>query len=241
MKRILAALLCALLLCAVPITAFAEEIDSAEAEGTVEDNSTPETEAPTEDEISGEEDAPELTPEEEAALTTEKIIAYVQEHLEEISVIITMILTVFYQIRKHAALNKSIGTLNNNAVTVAESSHTAIGKALTEVQSVSAVVNGYKEEIAAFLVEARANEEEKQKLQQALTDVQAHLKTSKLANVELANEVAELLVLANIPNSKKEELYSRHRAAVAAISEAEKSYSEATVEEVKADEVEQEA
>ena len=45
---------------------------------------------------------------------------------------------------------------------------------------------------------------------------------SVLANVELANEVAELLVLANIPNSKKEELYSRHLAAVGAIAEAEK-------------------
>ena len=44
-----------------------------------------------------------------------------------------------------------------------------------------------------------------------------HLKVAKLANTELANEVAELLVLANIPNSKKDELYARHRAAVALI------------------------
>ena len=50
-----------------------------------------------------------------------------------------------------------------------------------------------------------------------------YIKASKLANVELANELAELLVLANIPNSKKDELYSRHIAAVAAISDAEKT------------------
>jgi hypothetical protein len=47
--------------------------------------------------------------------------------------------------------------------------------------------------------------------------------------MELANEVAELLVLANIPNSKKEELYSRHLAAVGAIAEAEKT--EVTINE----------
>jgi hypothetical protein len=50
-----------------------------------------------------------------------------------------------------------------------------------------------------------------------------YIKTAKLANVEFANELAELLVLANIPNSKKDELYSRHIAAVGAIAEAEKT------------------
>jgi hypothetical protein len=42
-----------------------------------------------------------------------------------------------------------------------------------------------------------------------------------MANVEFANEVAELLILANIPNSRKDELYARHLAAVNAIQEAE--------------------
>ena len=49
------------------------------------------------------------------------------------------------------------------------------------------------------------------------------METSKAANIELSNEVAELLVLANIPNSKKEELYSRHRAVVDAITTTEVS------------------
>lgn len=153
----------------------------------------------------------------------EDIVGYIKAHLEEISVIITLIVTAFYNVRKHGILNKSIGTINNNAVTVAENSQFAIHKALTEVASVSAVVTGYKEEIERLLAEFRANSEDKQKLEQALDEVHAHLKTAKLANMELANEVAELLVLANIPNSKKEELYSRHLAAVGAIAEAEKT------------------
>lgn len=157
----------------------------------------------------------------EAEFTTDKIVNYITEHLEEVSVILTMILTVFYQVRKHNSLNKSVGILNNNAVTVAENSSIAINDALAAVRSVSDTVVEYKGEINRLLAEVRSNEEEKQNLAAALAGVDNHLKTAKLANKELANEVAELLVLANIPNSKKEELYARHRAAVAEIEAAE--------------------
>ena len=85
------------------------------------------------------------------------------------------------------------------------------------------MVEGYKTEMANLLAEVRANETEKQKLATLLAATEKHLSSSKSANLELANEVAELLVLANIPNSKKEELYSRHLAAVAAISAIEDS------------------
>ena len=89
--------------------------------------------------------------------------------------------------------------------------------------NVSTTFGNYKDEMAALLNEIRETAEEKQKLQSALAQVENYLQTAKLANVEIANEVAELLVLANIPNSKKEELYSRHRAAVDAIAAAEKT------------------
>lgn len=159
----------------------------------------------------------------EAEITTEAIIEYVQVHLEEISVIITLIFTLFYQVRKHAKLNKSIGTLNNNAVAVSENSSSAISQALTGVQTVSDIVAGYKDEMTKLLDEVRANEEEKQVLKATVGRVEKYLETAKAANLELSNEVAELLVLSNIPISKKEELYSRHRAAVDAIAEAEKT------------------
>jgi ABC-type transporter Mla subunit MlaD len=155
--------------------------------------------------------------------TVDLVVEYVKENYKDISVIITLILTVFYQVRKHRVLNKSIGTLNNNAVTVAENSKDAIKKALEEMGGVSSVVTNYKTEIEALLAAFRVSEEDKKKLEQTLTEVHTALKTAKLANVELANEVAELLVLANIPNSKKEELYSRHLAAVGAIADAEKT------------------
>lgn len=152
---------------------------------------------------------------------TEVVVDYVQENIEEISVIGTLIGMVFYEVRKHIKLNGSIGTLNNNAIAVAQNSAETIKTALAGVEGIAEVVNKYKDEIEALLGEIRKNAEEKNALEDTLAHVEALLRTSKLATKELANEVAELLVLANIPISKKEELYSRHRAAVQAIDDAE--------------------
>ena len=259
MKKFLAFIICIVLMCAMPLAVFAEDSieETEEVEPEVTEAVEPETEVvETEPETVPEtipetvpetvpettpETIPETTPETTPQPTTppkaptkteaEQIADWIEDNFEEISVVVTLVLTVFYQARKHIELNKSIGTLNNNAVTVAESSNTTIGKALSEVQNIASMVNGYKEEITALLTEVRANEEEKQALKQALTDVQTHLKTAKLANMELANEVAELLVLANIPNSKKEELYARHLAAVGTIADAEKTEVKEDVEE----------
>jgi hypothetical protein len=129
-------------------------------------------------------------------------------------------------------LNKSIGVLNNNAITVAENSKASMNEALSEVGDMSLIVGSYRDEIVALLAEIRKNAEEKQKIEDTLAEVHNHLKASKLANVEFANELAELLVLANIPNSKKDELYARHRAAVDAISTIEEN---ATISEVNTD------
>lgn len=229
MKKILTFLLCIIIVCAIPLVAFAEEeISTAvDTDTTVTENLTTETENATESEISATEEATEEvtieTPADTdaAMVTTEAVVKWVETHLEEISVIITLIATLIYQVRKHSSLNKSIVTLNNNSVGVVDESNKAIKKALERVESVSTTVDSYKEEIILLLSEIRKNDEEKKKLETALTEVESYLKTAKLANTELANEVAELLVLANIPNAKKEELYSRHRAAVAAIATAE--------------------
>lgn len=197
MRKIFAILICtALLLCMIPFSAFADE--------SVEQIATE-------------------TPTTEETFTTDIIVDYVKEHFEEIMVIISLVLSLFYQVRKHGVLNKSIRAINNNSIMIADSSQSAIQNALSEMGSMSSAVTGYKGDIESLLTEFRVNLEEKQKLEHTLADVQNFLKTSKLASIELANEVAELLVLANIPNSVKDQLYSRHMAAVHAIEEAEKA------------------
>ena len=201
MKRIFALLILAMLIAMLPTVVFAED-SIVETEPIVTDTATPE-------EVG------------DVLTTAERLIEYIKDHFEEISVILTLIITAFYNIRKHGLLNKSIGTLNNNAVSVAENSNSAVQQALVGVSGIADVVKGFTDQIAALLAEVRKSAEEKKSLEEALAEVQNHLKTAKLANVEFANELAELLVLANIPNAKKEELYSRHRAAVDAIAVAE--------------------
>lgn len=196
MKKILIFILCVMLFCAVPIVASAEENLPEDTEQT---ETVPEV---------------EKTP-------TEIVVDYITSHIEEISVIFTLMVSIIYEIRKHGKLTGSIGTLNNNAIAVAENSATTIKAALIEVADIAGVVKNYKEEFESLLEEVRKSAEEKKSLEETLTHVETFLKTAKLATVELANEVAELLVLANIPNSKKDELYARHRAAVDAISTAE--------------------
>lgn len=196
MKRFIAFFLCLVaLMCVAPVVAFAEG------------------ETATEGEISG-----TLTPDTEVVEAekpmTEVIVDYVKAHIEEISVIGTLLLTIFYEVRKHGKLNGSIGTLNNNAIAIAENSSTTIRVALKEVADIAEVVRKYRDDFASLLDEVRVNSNEKKSLEQTLAEVETFLKTAKLATLELSNEVAELLVLANIPNSKKDELYARHTKAV---------------------------
>lgn len=186
MKKIIALALIAILLCMVPVMAFAEG------------------EAPAE------------------ASLTDTIINYVTTHLEELTVIGTMILTIIYNSRKNGQVTGSIGTLNNNAVAIAENSAKTIKDALAEVAAIAEVVNAHKEDLSAMLDEIKRNAEEKKKLEDTLANVETLLKATKLANIEMSNEVAELLVLANIPNAKKEELYARHTQALKQLEEVEK-------------------
>ena len=170
------------------------------------------------------EEASVAEPEVEVSIT-EEIVTYVKSHIEEISVIGTLLLTIFYEIRKHRNLNGSIGALNNNAITMAENSTEAIKKALSEAKDIADVVINYKEEFNTLLGEIRKSAEEKARLEDTLSHVETFLLTAKSATLELSNEVAELLVLANIPNSKKEELYARHMKAVHDIEQAEEAIS----------------
>ena len=207
MKKIFAIIMCALIMCALPVVAFAEEEipDATEEEVTGEE--TTEEETPPVEEVTPptEEVTPpteEVTPPTEGAtppvdttpeLTTEMIVGWVTDNYEEIVVICSVIAAALLIVQRLTLVIKSIITCNNNAAVIAEESKATTQTVLDEVKIVTATVGEYKENVENFL------------------------KHAKLANIELANEVAELLVLANIPNSKKEELYARHRAAVDAI------------------------
>ena len=216
MKKFLVLILCAFLVCAFAVVASAEDgsVSSEELNDTVTENLPTEDTNASQGENSGSESI--------VTLYSDMLIEWAKSNVDKIALVVVAIATAVIERITVTKAKKAIGISNNNAVAVSENSTLAIGNALTAVTDAASVVNGYKEEMAKLLAEVRANAEEKMKLEQALSDASAFIKTAKLANVELANEVAELLVLANIPNSKKEELYSRHLAAVGAIAEAEK-------------------
>lgn len=181
MKKIFAILIALMLVFCLHLSAYA-------AEG--EEVTTPTEEIVTEGENSAEETVPEKP-------ITEFIVEYLQTNYEEIIVIVFTFLFGIFAKKMKNQLTGSIGTLNNNAVTIAENSATAIQSTLSKIEDVTKVMNEQKEEFAALL-----------------KHVDTSLKTVKLAALEMSNEVAELLILANIPNSKKDELYARHTKAV---------------------------
>ena len=241
MKRIFAFILVLMLVCVTPLVASAEDYEVGDVfEGEVEEgNSTPEDEMPVEDEILPPVETPEETPDtdeaikdavmegleeeekEEVEAVADMIVKYVEEHLDTISLFFTVIISIFYQINKHASLNKTIGVLNNNSITVAENSKKSIADMMAEMVEVGNVVKGYKASTEELLAAYKQTAEDNKKLVAELNEHKKYLKAAKKANVEFSNELAELLVLSNIPNSKKEELYGRHRAAVALLDTAE--------------------
>ena len=199
MKKILALMLCIIIVCAMPLVVFAEGEESAPV---VEENeNTPPESVPEEDKSAIKETAKTIS---------EKIESWILKEKELLIALITIVTAVFCQLRDRSKLNKSIIKLNNNAVDIATDSKEVIGGA-------SAAVTGYSVKIDELLENYRKTAEDNIRLEATLARFEGYLITSREANIEFANEVAELLVLANIPNSKKEELYARHRAAVDAI------------------------
>jgi hypothetical protein len=146
--------------------------------------------------------------------TTDKIVEYVKENIDKAVVIIVMLGYSIVESRLRGKTNGSITTLNNNAIAIAKSSAETIESAMSKVESIGGELYELKDKFETMLDEIRKSAEEKKNLEDALNHVETFLKSAKLATLELSNEVAELLVLANIPNSKKEELYARHTKAV---------------------------
>lgn len=193
MKKILAIIICILIVFSLCISVHAEEATDIQ---TSEDRDEPDT-------IS--------------TFFKEWILPYI----DGIAVIITLIVSSVCQIIKNKTLNKSIGTMNNNTVAISEQSAEMMNKALIVMENVANAVTAYDEKISELLSVHNATAEDKERIKKELSEMRAYLKTSAEANIEFANELAELLGLANIPNYKKEEIGSRHLSAVRSIRTAE--------------------
>lgn len=254
MKKIIALILCLMILC-VPIVASAEgdDVTTGEVSGDI---STPEVETPTEGEflppvetpeeppVETPEEKPEETPpvetpptfEEEVEMVSEQIKEWLIANLDSISIIITLISTCIVTFVKLKTAIKTSRVMNNNTVTIAKASNDAITQALASIENASGAVTGYDARIVALLEAFKTTAEDKLRLEAELLEIKSYLKTSSKSNLEFADELAELLALANIPNYKKEEIGARHVAAKREIIDAEakaEAVIPTTTEEVK--------
>lgn len=216
MKKILIAIVCLMLMCCFSLTAFAE---------TVEPPIAPEETLTNEvnwDEVKGEVSA--------------FILNWVKPHIEEISVIVTLVFYVIASAKDRKNLNKNMGVMNNNTIAIANNSNEKMTEALALMQTSSDSVVSYDERIKTLLESYNNTLEDNRRFREEYIEMKKYLKASTEANIEFANELAELLALANIPNYKKEEIGKRHATNVAAIREAESKAElplDVTVEEVK--------
>lgn len=271
MKKILILMLCAILFCAMPLMASADEATPPESVETEE--TTPGTEeTPPAEEVPPEDVAPpvdepaEEVPEEPEMTLPEKIVNFITTNYDSSTLIgfaITLIVYCIYGIKQYNSLGGKIGVLNNNAVKIAEDSTKAIDASFVEVkgiaensietvnkalgeakdimqaisdgnaaaltdvlgkaEGIAEVVTTFTKMMETFMERIGDIESDKASLKSALTEATKNMQLSNKAVLENSNMMAELLMLANIPNSKKEELYARHLSAVNAIADAEKS------------------
>lgn len=215
MKKILIAVVCLTLMCCFSLVAFAEEV----------------TPTVPEEEITNEVDWNEVKGEVSAF-----ILNWVKPHIEEISVIITLVFYVVASAKDRKNLNKNMGVMNNNTIAIANNSNEKMSEALTLMRASSDSVVSYDERIKTLLESYNNTLEDNRRFREEYVEMKKYLKASTEANIEFANELAELLALANIPNYKKEEIGKRHATNVAAIRDAESKAElplDVTVEEVK--------
>ena len=190
MKKILAIIMSVLLLFATPIAVFASGDSSEVAAVTTPTKTT-----------------------ENGIVVTEAIVAWITDNIEEISVVLSLIGYGILTFSRLKNIIKSAGTINNNAITIANTNKEAIDKALANIENVAGVLSSHDTSISALLEAFKITAEDKQRLEAELAEIKGYLKTSSKSNLEFADELAELLNLSNIPNFKKEEIGARHIAA----------------------------
>lgn len=217
MKKILILIVCLLMVFAFPISAYAEEL-------------------PAENEVVEEELTNEIDWVEVKGEVSAFILNWIKPHIEEISVIITLVFWVINSARDRKKTHKDMAVMNNNTITMANNSNEKMTEALVLMQASSDAVTQYDGRITELLDAFNTIMRENGALRSEFGELKKYLHSSAESNIEFANELAELLALANIPNYKKEELGKRHIASVDAIRMAEAQAEAAAlpvVEEVK--------
>lgn len=238
-KRVIKLIVAVLVLMAfcMPILVYAEDVPPMDVTTTTTpDETTPPAEdlEPPASDVDG-----KFSWEEVKETFSATIMIWVQEHAEEIGVIVTLIgygITLFKRLKSN---DKKVVTLNNNAIAIAKESTACVEKAMESIEAVTLVVDEYKTKMDKLLEAYNSSEDARKKLETELMETKEYLRVDSMANLELANMFEELLALANIPNYKKQAMGERHLARVAEIKKAIEHAEHVTDDMVNVGEVEE--
>lgn len=247
--KLIVAVLVLMALC-VPFVAHAEDVPPVDVTTTTPDNTTPPEEVvvpPTDDVVPPADTAPDTTVNESNGFSWDEVkdtfsttvAVWVQEHAEEIGVIVTLIgygITLFKRLKSN---DKKVVTLNNNAIAIAKESTACVEKAMESIKAVTLVVDEYKTKMDKLLEAYNSSEDARKKLETELMETKEYLRVDSMANLEFSNMFEELLALANIPNYKKQAMGERHLARVAEIKKAIEHAEHVTDDMVNVGEVEE--
>lgn len=238
--KLIVAVLCLMAFC-MPFVAYAEDVPTVDVTTTAPDEITPPEDVtePSESVVVAPEETEDtgFSWEEVKETFSSTVVVWVQEHAEELGVIVTLIGYGIALFKKLKANNKSVVTMNNNAVAIAQETTACVEKAMGTIEEVTNVVNDYKGKMDKLLEAYTDSEHARQKLETELLETKEYLRVDSMANLEFANMFEELLALANIPNYKKEEMGARHLARVTEIKKAIEHAEHVTDEMVNAGEV----
>lgn len=223
-KKLLIAILCLMVIC-LPLNVFAEDVP-ADVTTTVADNEViPEEDAPV---VEVPEETPEETPENNGGFNWEevkntvgsKVEAWVIANAEEIGVALTVISFIIDNRREKKKMKKDMSVMNNNAITIAKEGSAHMTASETAINNAANAVLAFESRISEIIEKYGEAAEAKKILEVEIIEIKEYCKVLAESNQEFADEFAELLALANIPNYKKEEMGARHRARSLAIKEA---------------------
>ena len=219
MKKIFVLVLIVAMTLVFGVCAFAEtptDILTAEESNSTA-NYTPEEENATESEISSDSDI-SLT--DDIVPLSAKIVAFIEEHFEGtsfISLAITVVVYIFFEVKNNKKLKLSIGSLNNNAIEITNVAVKNVNDAFAKAQDLVNTVAEYKKDFESFLYQLQKNAEEKKSLEDTLATVENFMKVITVALKENSAEVYDLLMASNIPNAVKNDMCKRHKQADEAI------------------------
>ena len=249
MKKILILMLCVILFCAMPLVASADEETPPESVETEE--TTPDTEeVPEESEMTLPEKIVNFltTNYDSTALISLAItiIAYAVYGFKQykslggkIGVLNNNAVNIaenstkaidasFVEVKGIAensikTVHKALGEAKEIMQAISDGNAAALTETLGKAEGIAEVVTTFTKTMETFMERIGDIETDKASLKTALNETDKTMQVLKKVVEENANMMAELLLLANIPNAKKEEIYARHLSAVNAIAEAEKS------------------